>query len=239
MTPAEKLCSRSWRVRNSSWLLSPILAVGMGTGASFIYIGVKARKRQWIIAGMAYAAMLAAYLIWHNAVSDGVSGKGTATGAEENASWILIITWVAGIVHGLLANREWLRWKAHRPSEKWYTEGLPEEQPLSNTSAPDADIDKLLGRGPAHTARQTASASVVNVNTADAAALESLGLLPEQAAKVISERNADGLYANPSELMTRAGFRLMCLLRYKTECWPKYHKIGATGRRPGGRRLDI
>src|SRR4051794_24653794 len=65
------LASRKWRLGASTWLLSPIFAFGLGTGISFVYVGVRAKRRDWWLAGIVYFVVtVVALIITSNAKLD-------------------------------------------------------------------------------------------------------------------------------------------------------------------------
>jgi hypothetical protein len=98
------LASRRWRLRHSLWLLVPVLSVGILTWAAFLYVGVRARRPAWWIAGIVYAAALALVL-----VLDETSARRPG---EPTSGWggaLLLAIWVAGSLHALIINKDWLR----------------------------------------------------------------------------------------------------------------------------------
>jgi DNA-binding SARP family transcriptional activator len=104
------LSSRIWRVRHSLWLLPALLGFGMWTWLSFLYIGMRARSRKWLLIAAAYAALL-------------VGGGTLAEIADSSwaitlAGFWLIALWGGGAIHALYVNRSWLRWRSGRTP--WY-----------------------------------------------------------------------------------------------------------------------
>lgn len=98
------LASRRWRLRHSLWLVVPVLSVGLLTWAAFLYVGVRARRPAWWIAGIVYAAALAVVT-----VLDETSARHPG---EPTSGWggaLLLAIWVAGSLHAIFINREWLR----------------------------------------------------------------------------------------------------------------------------------
>lgn len=108
------LARRPWRVWHSLWVLPAMLGFGFWTWLSFLYIGVRARRRNWLLIAAAYFAILVG-----GCILAGISNSPwdtTATGF-----WFLAL-WGGGTVHALLVNRSWLRWRAHRTP--WYRDGV-------------------------------------------------------------------------------------------------------------------
>jgi hypothetical protein len=93
-----------WRLRHSLWLLVPVLSVGILTWAAFLYVGVRGRRPSWWIAGIVYAvALLAVFVLDETSArqpNEYVSGWGGA---------LLLAIWVAGSLHAVIINGEWLR----------------------------------------------------------------------------------------------------------------------------------
>ncbi|MFI6262180.1 ComEA family DNA-binding protein [Micromonospora sp. NPDC051006] len=116
--PPHPGASLGWRIRHSLWLLLPIAGCGFLAGAGFLYIGLRARRTAWWIAGIAYLV-----IGWTSFATIGESDK---TGALSTvATVVLLAMWVASIVHGCVVNSSWLRWRAdHLP---WYAR--PQAQP--------------------------------------------------------------------------------------------------------------
>ncbi len=80
------------------WRLGTIVPFGLGTWASFAYIGVRLHQRRWLVAAGVYlGAFLAAVVA--NAVGDGPALVGGAVG-------LWLGTWVAGLVHAELIHDE-------------------------------------------------------------------------------------------------------------------------------------
>jgi len=107
------LASRAWRWRNSLWLLGPILGFGMITWASFLYVGRKARRTDWLVAGCLYA-VAAAVLFYFTDGTEGPDGE-----TNEWTGGATAALWIAGIVHAAMSNRAWLTWRS-RNAQPWY-----------------------------------------------------------------------------------------------------------------------
>jgi len=105
------LASWRWRLRHSLWLVVPVLSVGILTWAAFLYVGVRARRPAWWIAGIVYAAALVVVF-----VLDETSARRPN---EYTSGWgggLLLAIWIAGSLHALIINREWLRLRGAGPT---------------------------------------------------------------------------------------------------------------------------
>lgn len=141
-TPAERLCSRSWRLRNSLWIAPVILLAGIATWASFLYIGLKAKRKSWLIAAGVFGVGAIVTMTLIQSYSDGV--KGTSSAGENASGWVTVLLWLGGIAYAVKSNREWLKWKAHaQPSASWYAPG---SEPAAVPAGEPTVDDLLLGR---------------------------------------------------------------------------------------------
>ena len=52
----DTLGNRWWRRRHSAWLILPLL-FGLATGIAFFYVGIRAKKPKWWIAGIVYGIL--------------------------------------------------------------------------------------------------------------------------------------------------------------------------------------
>ncbi|MFG2060399.1 helix-hairpin-helix domain-containing protein [Micromonospora sp. NPDC048871] len=111
-SPAAKF---SWRLLHSWWLLLPILGLSCLGGFGFLYVGLRARRPAWWLAGCCYLVVgWAAFIL-----------TGSSDSESAFSDWmvgLMLAVWIAGIVHACLINSAWLRHLAgYRP---WY------EQPI-------------------------------------------------------------------------------------------------------------
>jgi hypothetical protein len=117
----QRLADPSWRRRTSLWLLAPILGICFGTGLGFIYVGVRAHRRAWWLSGIGYLVLTTAAIAATAAGRDEKTDTNTPLG-NVGAS-ILIATYVAGILHAILINRSWLRFRAAEDAAPWWAAG--------------------------------------------------------------------------------------------------------------------
>jgi DNA-binding SARP family transcriptional activator len=104
------LSSRIWRVWHSLWLLPALLGFGMWTWLSFLYIGMRARRRNWLLMAAAYATLLVGGCILIEIAN--------SSWATTLAGFWLLALWGGGAIHALFVNRSWLRWRSGRTP--WY-----------------------------------------------------------------------------------------------------------------------
>ncbi|WP_205709591.1 hypothetical protein [Kineococcus siccus] len=119
---ARRLRSRVWRVRNSWWLVVP--AVGL-PWLAFLYMGITARRPAWLLAAAAYLA-----------AAGGSVALMTAGGWPPFLFGLLlaIATWGTGLVHSVVTNSAWLRFKAALTGEP-VLEAAPAPPPVEAAPA--------------------------------------------------------------------------------------------------------
>lgn len=94
-----------WRIGHSLWILAPALSFGCLSAAGFLYVGIRARRPAWWLAGIGYS--LAAITL--GSVGPALPEDSPASGA---CALGLLALWIASIVHALVINTSWLRWRA-------------------------------------------------------------------------------------------------------------------------------
>lgn len=81
MTTAEELLSdQNWRLRNSVWIAGTLFCCCF-TWASFLYVGISAKRRSWLIAAGGYGAATVAFM----ALSG--SGPRLPDGTADSSRW--------------------------------------------------------------------------------------------------------------------------------------------------------
>jgi DNA-binding SARP family transcriptional activator len=99
-----------WRTWHSLWILPALMGMGIFTWISFLYIGMRARRRNWLLFAVGYAALLATGWI----LSDITHPHWVSTLGLSS----ILAGWGGGTVHALFVNRSWLRWRSSRTP--WY-----------------------------------------------------------------------------------------------------------------------
>jgi hypothetical protein len=87
-------------LRESWWVWLPLLTVGIGTWAAFVYAGTRARRRSWKLFGLGYLGVIVA--AFGLVVTDGdpwVTLGGFA----------ILLAWVGGFVHALTIRSAYLK----------------------------------------------------------------------------------------------------------------------------------
>jgi hypothetical protein len=95
------------------WLLPTVVCCGLLTWASFLYIGVRAKRRSWLAAAALYGAVFVVYLVVVGTAPEGADGSPDMSGwLRTTATSCLLAVWIGGIVHALIVNRQWLALQA-------------------------------------------------------------------------------------------------------------------------------
>lgn len=127
--PAAKF---SWRLRHSWWLLLPIFGLSCLGGFGFLYVGLRARRPAWWLAGCCYLVVG-----WAAFVLTGASGSESSL-----SDWmvgLILAVWIASIVHACLINSAWLSHRAgYRP---WYEQRIGGYPP--GTLAPPPRVNSV------------------------------------------------------------------------------------------------
>ncbi|WP_161594997.1 helix-hairpin-helix domain-containing protein [Verrucosispora sp. SN26_14.1] len=124
---ANPAASWKWRVLHSWWLLLPIVGMSCLGGFGFLFVGLKARRAAWWVSGIAYLV-----LGWTAFILVGELGE---TVTDWAVGGVLAI-WMTSIVHALVINPSWLRWRAgYRP---WYAEPGGPYPPVALAPPPGA-----------------------------------------------------------------------------------------------------
>ncbi|WP_411373289.1 helix-hairpin-helix domain-containing protein [Arthrobacter sp. MPF02] len=209
MTPEEKLCSRSWRLRNSAGLLWSIFSLGLLTGVGFLIRGVKAKNRLWI--GLGIGFLVVGIGVFATAgVNEGTKDAPVTTTASTIWGWVWFTSFVAGVVTAFITNKKWLIWKAHDKDVKWYAQAGA-SQPTAASSPvhgydPSAAAPAFEPQtAPPMTAPSPAPAGALDVNSASAPELSAvLGVDSEMANRILAARQSLGSFTSFEQLMSKA-----------------------------------
>lgn len=145
MTPEEKLCSRSWRLRNSAGVLWSILSFGLLTGVNFLIRGVKSKNKLWIGMGIGFLLVGVGVMVTSSMIDSGTKAAPKSSPELTIWGWVMFTSFIGGVIASFVTNKKWLIWKAHVDDRKWYAKAGA-SQPASNTSPPMATTPTLQRR---------------------------------------------------------------------------------------------
>ncbi|RBY84317.1 helix-hairpin-helix domain-containing protein [Blastococcus sp. TF02A-26] len=223
--PEQLLADRAWRRRHSRWLLGPILGFGMVTWLSFLYIGRKAKRTDWLVAGVVYAVATAVCFFF----TEGTEGPN----GEPN-EWLggaLVALWGVGVVHALASNRAWLIWRS-RNTTPWYEQvvhGSSTGTPASSRVHPAENLgletaDYYAEPPQATPELRPAAPAPLDVNSADPAELLALpGFTVDRVRRVAAARDARSGFISVEEFAEAAGLapHEHARLRARVVCVPR------------------
>lgn len=221
MTPEEKLCSRTWRMRNSAGVLWSILSFGFLTGVGFLIRGLKAKNKLWIQMGVGFLVLGLGLMVASGFIDTGTKEAPVTSTANTIWGWIWFPTFVAGVVLSIIMNRKWLVWKAHSGDTKWYAQNSTSVTPIHATpvtgyhpSAAAAAFRSVVPPPPAapvqpdlsaQTYSPSAPTATIDVNSASVQDLvAALGIDHAAAGRIVEVRQSQGLFTSFEQLMTRA-----------------------------------
>lgn len=266
MTPEEKLCSRSWRVRNSAGLLWSILSFGILTGVGFLIRGIKSKNKLWTGLGVGFLIVGIAVFTTAGMFDSGTEDNPNTSLGYDIWGWTMFTLFIGGVVSSIVTNKRWLLWKAHADDRKWYAK--PEASQVPRNSAPSysyrseavapafANPTSPVSNAPqtSHlpSFQNTASVSVpedeIDVNTASVQDLvTALGVDTDTANRIVHTRSTLGSFTSFEQLMTRAQVQPHLLIPHRNKL--KFGTTQATAgphgqlpepkSNPNARRLDI
>ncbi|WP_284753521.1 helix-hairpin-helix domain-containing protein [Curtobacterium sp. ME-Dv--P-122a] len=227
-TPEERLCSRSWRLRHSSWVLWSVLTFGLVNAVGFWIVAAKTKRLAWILIAVGWTVIDVLVWVLSSVVDTGTKADPSDSIESTLVGLFVLANWAGGIVHAFLLRKSWLRWRAHHQPGAWYSSsdrsnGAPTHQPMpmsrqqadSVLRNPEAADYRLRSAPPApEGGGRNADAppsgawrppQPVDVNRAGVDAFRSLGLTPQDAQHIVLARDRLGGFRSKDQLMTAAG----------------------------------
>lgn len=234
MTPEEKLCSRSWRLRNSAGVLWSILSFGLFTGVGFLIRGVKAKNKLWIQMGIGFLVLGVGLMAATGTFDAGTKEAPVRSTASTIWGWIWFLTFVGGIIASFITNRKWLVWKAHAGDTKWYAQAGRSAPSVSANPAFGYDSNAAsaafrsvppLSAPPIHPAPSaqtypgaSAPAATVDVNAASAHDLTAaLGIDHAAAGRIVEVRQSHGPFTSFEQLVAKAQVQPHLLIPHRNQ----------------------
>jgi DNA uptake protein ComE-like DNA-binding protein len=202
--PPEPQGAVLWRrYGDSVWVVVPSLVFGFFTWLSFFILGIRGRRRDWMMTGAAYAVYSAlAFFALGRPEVDADDTAGAFLG------FAVLVAWIGGSIHVLVANRAFQRVRL--------ASGLPEPDRARRATAlaPAPADDVGLGLGNPAAEYLAASQPVatpppgspapeapVEANTASQRTLSRLpGVTPALARRWVSERRRRGGFRDLDDL---------------------------------------
>ncbi|QCR20281.1 hypothetical protein C1N71_13235 [Agrococcus sp. SGAir0287] len=207
---------------HSLWMLPGVVGVGLATWMGFLFIGVRAKRRLWVVFGVAYFVAGCAVIAISSAFPTGTKEEPV----PENAwsGWVTLGLWVLGIAHTILTNKAWLKARAHLDATS------PAVTTVQEDTAPGAGDS-----GPVALASEPASA---DLNSASVESLLAAGLHRDEADAVVAAR-AQEPFAQASAVVTRAVLQPHRFAELRGRLVADVEPPDAAPRPASGRRLDL
>jgi uncharacterized caspase-like protein len=92
-----------WRVRQSVWLLVPLLGAGLLTWVAFLYVGQRTHRRPWLVSSAVYGLAAVAVVVMIS-----TSPVGSSRPIDAIGGLVIILMWLGGFVHALVINPRYL-----------------------------------------------------------------------------------------------------------------------------------
>jgi hypothetical protein len=181
-----------WELLASAWVLVPAASVGMLAWAAFLYAGIRARHRPWMVAAAVYFAGFVAAL--------------ALAGDSDNwTGFIVVSMWIGGTMHAFMARPEFLiRLDAELSGDAARSSPAPRARrvvPVDATYTPLTPPAAPRPPAPRHPAPRVPApaprpAELIDLNAAPEAAIAALpGIGPILARRAVQLREARGGFA--------------------------------------------
>jgi DNA uptake protein ComE-like DNA-binding protein len=176
------------------WLLLILLGFGLTTWAAFLYIGIRARRRSWLVWAAVYGALLVASL---------ALDSGTPSPAASSAGAIgLMAAWLGGTAHGAVIRRDAGRQvrQSSDPRLEAARQRIERRAEGQRLAAKDPRLAREVGVGRPDLPGAD-DFGLVDVNHASREALCRLpGITPEVAGRITETRGSVGLFKSAEDL---------------------------------------
>jgi DNA uptake protein ComE-like DNA-binding protein len=223
-----------WELLASAWVLAPLASLGFLAWAGFLYAGIRARHRPWIVAAVVY---LVAFL-------SGFALPRDEGGATAWAGFLFMAVWVAASVHAFIARPEFLIRLDARLSG--VVEGVSPPPPSRRVVPVDATYTPLTPpatpqppapRVPAPPLEPSSiPAEPIDLNAAPEAAIAALpGIGPILARRAVELREGRGGFASVDDFADALDLKPHVVERIRPL---SFATPRAAPPRPTGRRVD-
>lgn len=247
MTPEEKLCSRTWRLRNSLGVLWSILSFGLLTCVNFLSRGGRSKNKRWIGYGIGFGVIAIGLLATTGTFESGTKEAPVESTAGTVWGWIMIANWIAGTWMSIATNRKWLLWKAHHEDQKWYSQATAAGQNVQSSSAasptPAPTFSTPAATTPIFHQANHGPTATSDINLMQLPDFERVGFEYGAAQRILEVRQQRGPYQSFEQLVAVTGIPPHLLIPHRNVVsfagTPEPLKDADGGRSRGSRRLDL
>lgn len=204
-------------IGRTAWILPAIIGLGVLSWASFLYPGIKMRSRLWLITAGIYVALAVVVIVAFATAGPSSDPVKAAQGTTEFSAWggwVVILTWLTGMVVFLILLPRWIKWNPARSNvDSARTLDTATSLPPRNLSDLTDTAALLAPEAPAHQAAERApngngalehAAVSVNVNAATAEELNNIAGMPAGHGYVIvNERKTHGQFEGLADFLQR------------------------------------
>ena len=182
------------RLTASWWVLLPLFPLGLLSFGAFLYTGLRARERRWIVAAVVYAAVIyAGFALAGSTDEDSV--------ASDVGITLVLIGWAVSFIHAVAIRGAYLERMELVEGEHY---DRAEDRVLEREEArrlAREDPARALEMGVGRPDREGFSGGLVDLNNAPASAIEELpGVSREVAERIVSAREELGGFSSLEDL---------------------------------------
>jgi Helix-hairpin-helix motif len=182
------------RLAASWWLVLPLVPLGLLSFGAFLYTGIKARHRRWVIAGVVYAVVLyTGFLLTVSTADDSVASNVGIT--------LVLLGWGVSLVHAFAIRGRYLeRMELLESGEYDEAEDLLDERAEARRLAREEPA-RALEMGVGRPDRDGFDGGLIDLNNAPVAVIEELaGVNRELAERIVSTREKVGGFSSLDDL---------------------------------------
>jgi hypothetical protein len=183
------------RLAGKLWLLLLVPPFAITTWAAFLYIGIRARRAQWLAFAVLYAAMFVTFVVLDSPRHPGSTAEGVATGLG-------LLAWIGGGIHAIAVSGDASR-RIQRPGDPLLEAGKARIRRRAEgrrllATQPALAREVGLGRPDVPGADDY---GLVDVNHASAAGLQRIpGVTAALARRIVGQREQCGGFSSVEDL---------------------------------------
>ncbi|HEX8317733.1 helix-hairpin-helix domain-containing protein [Longimicrobium sp.] len=213
-----------WELLQSAWVLVPPASVGMLAWAAFLYAGIRARHRPWIVAAAVYFLGF-------------VSALALTDNSDNWTGLIVVALWFVGTVHAFMARPEFLiRLDADLSGDARRSSPAPRATRVMPVDATYAPLTPPAAPWPSAPASSPQASALVDLNAGPEAAIAALpGIGPILAQRAVELREARGGFASVEDFADALDLKPHIRERIRPLAFTTPR---AAPPRPTGRRVD-
>lgn len=204
---------KKWEYLHSIWMIWLAGPFGFTMFVSFFYIGARAKKVKWIVAGVIYFIIVAQYFV----VSDFYEIDETPFTVSM---LVLLLFWAISVIHAIMARKEYLIIRVEQINANrayWNLPPIEHEQTITKQAADISNIKKDISTNEnGSQTEEEQKPRVVNVNQATQEELTALPAMNNVlASQIIDSREEEGDFDSFSHFIARMNMKPHILAKAK------------------------